>query len=110
MDLDNKLPLFAHDQDSGPLVKALIQDTPGKSVVGHRGWLTPRELMDSFAQVAGYQTELLHLPPGQFGFDCKPELRAELQDNFAFANEVGHDGGDDFATIHPSEVSSTLLC
>ncbi|KAM0476055.1 hypothetical protein ACHAP7_007163 [Fusarium lateritium] len=51
LDLDNKLPLIAHDQDSGPLAKALIQD------------------------------------------------------KFAFANEVGLHGGDDFAAIHLCGVS-----
>ncbi|KAM0267708.1 hypothetical protein ACHAPA_005760 [Fusarium lateritium] len=51
LDLDNKLPLIAHDQDSGPLAKALIQD------------------------------------------------------NFAFANEVGLHGGDGFAAIHLCGVS-----
>jgi hypothetical protein len=65
--------------------------------------------VDSFAKVTGYQTELLQLPPGQFSFDCKPELRAELQDNFAFANEIGLHGGDDFAAIYPGDVSSDSL-
>lgn len=109
LDLDNRLPLIAHDQGSGPLFKALIQDTPGKSVVGCRDWLTPREFVDSFAKATGCQTELVQLPPGEFGFDCQPELRAELQDNFAFANEVGLHGGDDSTAVYPDDVSSDFL-
>ncbi|KIL89398.1 hypothetical protein FAVG1_06976 [Fusarium avenaceum] len=105
LDLDNRLPLIAHDQDSGPLIKALIQDTPGKSVVGCRDWLTPREFVDSFAKATGCQTELVQLPPGEFGFDCQPELRAELQDNFAFANEVGLHGGDDSTAVYPDDLN-----
>jgi hypothetical protein len=58
--------------------------------------------------VTGYKTEILHIPPGRFSFDCKPELRAELQDNFAFCNEIGFHGGGDSPAVHPNEVSSSL--
>ncbi|KAF5657520.1 nitrogen metabolic regulatory protein [Fusarium heterosporum] len=102
--LDNKIPLIAHEQDSGPLVKALILDTPRKNLIGYRGLLTPREFVNIFSNVTGYSTELLELPPGEFSFDCKTELRAELQDNFAFANEVGLHGGDDYDAVRPSSV------
>ncbi|KAF4991782.1 hypothetical protein FGRMN_7622 [Fusarium graminum] len=104
--LDNKIPLIAHEQDSGPLVKALILDTPGKNLVGYRGWLTPREFVVIFIKVTGYRTELLQLPSGEFSFDCKPELRAELQDNFAFANEVGLHGGDSYDAVHPGDLEN----
>ncbi|EGU85983.1 hypothetical protein FOXB_03492 [Fusarium oxysporum f. sp. conglutinans Fo5176] len=105
LDLDTKVPLISHDQDSGPFVRALIQNPPGKSVVGYRAWITPREFVRIFSKVTGYNTELLHIPPGEFTFDCKGELRAELQDNFAFANEIGLHGGDDSPAAHPNEVN-----
>ncbi|KAG4262513.1 hypothetical protein FPRO04_06373 [Fusarium proliferatum] len=35
--------------------------------------------------------------------DQDSELRAELQDNFAFANEIGLHGGDDSPAVHPNE-------
>ncbi|KAL9567013.1 hypothetical protein ACKAV7_008782 [Fusarium commune] len=105
LDLDTKVPLISHDQDSGPFVRALIQNPPGKSVVGYRAWITPREFVRIFSKVTGYNTDLLHIPPGEFSFDCKEELRAELQDNFAFANEIGLHGGDNSPAVHPNELN-----
>ncbi|KAJ4259584.1 hypothetical protein NW762_007514 [Fusarium torreyae] len=106
LDLDNKLPLIAHDQDSGPFVKALIQESPVKSVVGYRGWFTLREFVGTFSKVTGYQTELVQLPLGQFTFDCPSELKIELQENFAFVDEIGLHGGDNSGAIHPKDLES----
>jgi hypothetical protein len=105
LDLDARVPLISHDQDSGPFVRALIQNPPGKSVIGYRAWITLREFVRIFSKVTGHETEILHIPPGEFSFDCKEELRAELQDNFAFADEIGLHGGDDSPAVHPNEVS-----
>ncbi|KAI1050185.1 hypothetical protein LB506_001179 [Fusarium annulatum] len=105
IDLDTKVPLISHDQDSGPFVRALIQNPPGKSVVGYRAWITLREFVQIFSKVTEYKTELLHIPPGEFSFNCNQELRAELQDNFAFANEIGLHGGDDSPAVHPNELN-----
>ncbi|KAF4342544.1 nitrogen metabolic regulation nmr [Fusarium beomiforme] len=104
LDLDTKVPLIAHDQDSGPFVKALVQNPPGISVVGYRAWVTPREFVETFSKVTGYNTELLHIPHGKFSFNCKPELRAELQDSFAFSDEIGLHGGDNSPAVHPNEL------
>ena len=113
LDLDSKIPLIAHNQNSGPVVKAFIQESPGKSVTGNRGWLTLREFVGAFSKVTGYQTELDQLPLGQFTFDCPPELKLEVQENHAFANEIGLHGGENSGAIHPKDVSfmpSLLLC
>ncbi|KAF5559253.1 nitrogen metabolic regulation nmr [Fusarium phyllophilum] len=108
LDLDTKVPLISHDQDSGPFVRALIQNPPGISVVGYRAWITPREFVRTFSNVTGYKTELLHIPPGELSFDCKEELRAELQDNFAFANEFELHGGNDSPAVHPNEARDNV--
>ncbi|KAF5982183.1 hypothetical protein FBULB1_4375, partial [Fusarium bulbicola] len=105
LDLDAKVPLISHDQDFGPFVRALIQNPPGKSVVGYRAWITPREFVRIFSQVTGYKTELLQVPPGELPFDCVEELGPDLQDNFAFANEIGLHGGDDSPAVHPNELN-----
>ncbi|KAF4953354.1 hypothetical protein FSARC_12405 [Fusarium sarcochroum] len=91
LDLDNKIPVIVHDEDSGPFVKALIQESPGKCVVGYRGWLTLREFVGTFSK---------------FTFDCPPELKLELQENFAFVDEIGLHGGDGSGAIHPRDLES----
>jgi hypothetical protein len=109
LDLDKKLPFIAHDQDSGPFVKSLVQNGPNKSVVGYRAWLTLQQFVDIFSNVTGYETEILKFPLGQFTWDCEPELRDELRETFAFVNEVGLHGGDDSGYIHPCTVSFSLF-
>jgi hypothetical protein len=108
LDPDKKLPFIAHDQDSGPFVKSLVQNGPNKGVVGYRAWLTLRQFVDIFSKVTGYETEILQLPLGQFNWDCKPEWRDQLREAFAFVNEVGLHGGDDSGYIHPVAVSFSL--
>ncbi|KAL6917484.1 hypothetical protein ACHAPO_000692 [Fusarium lateritium] len=107
LDLDNKLPFIAHDQDSGPFVKSLVQNCPNKSVIGYRAWLTLRQFVDIFSNVTGYETEILKFPLGQFTWDCEPELRDELRETFAFVNEVGLHGGDDAGYSHPYALETS---
>ncbi|RGP67912.1 hypothetical protein FLONG3_8380 [Fusarium longipes] len=104
LDLDNKIPFIAHNQDSGPFVKSLVQSSPTKGVVGYRAWLTFRQFVNTFSNVTGYKTEIVQLPVGQFNWDCKPEWRDQLREAFAFVNEVGLHGGDDSGYIHPVDL------
>ncbi|KAF5009973.1 hypothetical protein FDECE_3834 [Fusarium decemcellulare] len=106
LDIDLKLPFIVQDEDSGPLVKALVDEAPGKSLVGYREWLTMREVVHAFNELTGLKAELQQLPLEQFGFDCPPELKTEMQDTFAFSNEFGLEGRNDPTLIHPKDLNS----
>lgn len=84
----------------------------GKNVIGYREWLTHRELAAVFSQATGIPAEAVQLPAGQSKVESPPELKLELDDNFAYWNEFGYEGRDDPTVIHPRDVSAPMtgLC
>jgi hypothetical protein len=105
VDPDVKLPFIAAEEDSGPFVRALIQDTAGKNLIGYRGWLTTRELAEKFSQATALKTEVITLLKGHFPPSVPTELKAELENNMAYWSEFGYEGRDDPTVIHPQDVS-----
>ncbi|KAF7587229.1 hypothetical protein BBP40_007542 [Aspergillus hancockii] len=106
VDHNVKLPLVAAEEDPGPLVKALIQESAGKNLIGYREWLTTRELASTFTKATGLKAEVVTLPKGHFPPSIPTELKAELEDNMAYWNEFGYEGRDDPTVIHPRDLKS----
>jgi uncharacterized protein YbjT (DUF2867 family) len=106
IDPDVKLPFIAAEEDTGPIVKALVQEGAGKNVIGYREWSSLRELSKAFAQATGTQTECIQLPIGESNIPLPSELRLELDDNWAYCNEFGYEGRDDPTIIHPKDLDS----
>ncbi|KAJ5758020.1 uncharacterized protein N7511_006714 [Penicillium nucicola] len=104
LDPDLKLPFIAAEEDTGPIVKALVQEGAGKNVIGHRAWCTLRELSEAFSQASGTGAECVMLHKGQSHVPVPPELSIELDDNWAYCNEFGYEGRDDPTIIHPKDV------
>ncbi|KAH7026792.1 hypothetical protein B0J12DRAFT_634506 [Macrophomina phaseolina] len=104
VDPDVKLPFIAAEEDTGPLVKALIQESAGKNLIGYREWLTTRELVSIFAEVTGMKAESVTLPRGFFPPSVPTELHAELEDNNAYWSEFGYEGRDDPTVVHPRDL------
>ncbi|KFA71554.1 hypothetical protein S40288_06827 [Stachybotrys chartarum IBT 40288] len=103
LDPDNKLPWLAAEEDTGPLVKALLEEPAGKNLIGYRAWLSPKELADAFTKATGMKSEAIMLPKGQSHLPLPPELAEELDDNWSYWNEFGYYGGDP-TVIHPESV------
>ncbi|RSM09500.1 hypothetical protein CEP52_004113 [Fusarium oligoseptatum] len=101
---DVKLPFIAAEEDSGPFVKALLQQPAGVNLIGYREWISPREAADALTRATGLKAEVVTLPKGQFPPDLDPDLRAELEDNFAYFNEFGYEGRDDPSLTHPRDL------
>jgi hypothetical protein len=97
--------LIAAEEDTGPIVQALLQENAGKNVIGYREWITLRELADAFTQATGIKAEYIMLPNGQSNIPLPPDLQLELDDNWAYCNEFGYEGRDDPTIIHPKDVS-----
>ncbi|GIC92827.1 NmrA/HSCARG family protein [Aspergillus udagawae] len=106
LDPDVKLPFIASEEDSGPIVKALVQESAGKNVIGYREWITLREVADAFTQATGIKAEYIRLPKGQSNVPLPPDLQLELDDNWAYCNEFGYEGRDDPTIIHPKDLGS----
>ncbi|KAI9038423.1 NmrA/HSCARG family protein [Aspergillus affinis] len=106
MEPDVKIPFVAAEEDSGPLVKALIQEPAGKNLIGYREWLTTRELASAFTKATGLHAEVVTLPKGHFPPSISKELKAQLEDNMGYWNEFGYEGRDDPTVIHPRDLKS----
>lgn len=105
LDVDVKHPMIAAEEDSGPIVKAMVESPPGKSVVGQREWMSLQGLVQAFTAVTGMEAEAIKTPEGQSKFSHAGDLRQELEDNMAYFNEIGYTGGDP-DVIDPQEVRS----
>ncbi|KAJ5607025.1 NmrA-like family protein [Penicillium hordei] len=108
LDPDLKLPFIAAEEDTGPIVKALVQESAGKNIIGYREWSSLRELSKAFSQATGIEAECILSPKGQSKVPLPSELQLELDDNWAYCNEFGYEGRDDPTLIHPKELDSLL--
>ncbi|KAM0432305.1 hypothetical protein ACHAPT_004845 [Fusarium lateritium] len=104
VDQDVKLPFIAAEEDSGPFVKALLQQPAGVNLIGYRAWITPREVAAALTKVTGLKAEVVTLPKGHFPPDLDADLKLELEDNFAYFNEFGYEGRDDPTLAHPRDL------
>ncbi|CAG9949453.1 unnamed protein product [Clonostachys rosea f. rosea IK726] len=101
-----KFPFIAAEEDSGPIVKALVNAPAGKNIIGYREWLTMQELALSFTKATGLRAESVTLPPGEFHLPLPDELKLELGENFAYWNEFGYEARNDPTIIHPRDLES----
>ncbi|KAM3077001.1 hypothetical protein ACMFMG_003531 [Clarireedia jacksonii] len=101
-----KLPYIAAEEDTGPFVQALVQDSPGKNLIAYREWCTLREVSAALAQVTGFAVECIVLPKGQPNPDLPPELREEMDECLAYFDEFGYEGRDDPTVVHPKDLNS----
>ncbi|KAJ5763046.1 NmrA-like family protein [Penicillium manginii] len=107
LDPDVKLPFITAEEDTGPIVKALVQESAGKNIIGYREWASLREISKAFAQATGAEAESIQLEKGQSNIPLPNELRLELDDNWAYCNEFGYEGRDDPTIIHPKDLDSS---
>ena len=105
---DLKLPLFAPDEDSGPLVKALLNSAPGKKLIAYREWMTLEEFVHIFSEVTSLPARYVTLPAGQPDIPLPEGLKEELDDNWAMFNEFGYEIRDDPDVIHPNQVCRSV--
>ncbi|KAJ4206700.1 hypothetical protein NW767_002988 [Fusarium falciforme] len=101
---DVKLPFIAAEEDSGPFVKALLQQPAGVNLIGYREWISAREAADALTRATGLKAEVVTLPKGHFPPGVPEDLKAELEDNFAYFNEFGYEGRDDPSLTHPRDL------
>ncbi|VUC33465.1 unnamed protein product [Clonostachys rosea] len=97
---DLKLPIIAPDEDSGPLVKDVVEDEPGKNLIGYRTWATMQEFAQVLFKVTRLKVEVVTLPKSEPPVGVPPELAQELSDDFLYWNEFGSEGRDDPTIVH----------
>ncbi|KAL4892943.1 NAD(P)-binding protein [Aspergillus ambiguus] len=103
LDPDVELPFIAAEEDTGPIVRALVLDSAAKRVIGYRAHIPLRGLIETFSQVTGMKAEAVVLPKGESVVPFPLELQRELDDNWAYWKECGYCGGDP-TMIHPQDL------
>ncbi|KAJ3543000.1 hypothetical protein NM208_g3806 [Fusarium decemcellulare] len=101
-----KLPYTVAEEDSGPIVKALLQDPAGRNLIGYREWLTTQEVASIFTKVTGLKAEAI-VKQKEHELFIPEDLRIEIQDNIAYFNEFGYEGRNDPTVIHPRDAIQT---
>lgn len=109
LDPDVELPFIAAEEDTGPIVRALVLEAATKEVIGYRARITLRGLIETFSQVTGLKAEAVVLPKGESVVPFPPELQRELDDNWAYWKEFGYYGSDP-AIVDPQDVSVMPYC
>ncbi|KAH7003211.1 hypothetical protein EDB82DRAFT_564295 [Fusarium venenatum] len=106
LDPDTKFPFIAAEEDSGPIVKALIiQEPAGHNLIGYREWLTSKEIAESFTKATGIESAAVK-SDGTFPPGFSEEFVGEMKDCFGYFNEFGYEGRDDPTIVHPRDLKS----
>ncbi|KAH6968326.1 hypothetical protein HG530_007568 [Fusarium avenaceum] len=105
---ETKFPFIAAEEDSGPLVKALITQEPaGHNLIGYREWLSHNEIAAAFTKATGIKSAIVKsdgtLPPG-----LPEDLVGEMLDCFGYFDEFGYEGRDDKTVVHPLDFKSAV--
>ncbi|KAM0476187.1 hypothetical protein ACHAPX_006604 [Trichoderma viride] len=106
MAADFKLPWIAAEEDTGPFVKALVQEDAGKNLIAYREWATLREMVQAFQNASGTKSEVVVVPRDQPNEFLPPDLKLEIDEGFLYFEEFGYEGRDDPTVLHPSQVSA----
>lgn len=111
-----KLPFIWTRRDTGPLVKKLVEDVqPGARLLGVNENISYREYLSTWARVvdkklAGDQG-IKQIPPDEYAERIRGDSdhKEHMLETWAFAHELGYDGGDP-EMLCPKDVSSPTFC
>ncbi|PTB36200.1 hypothetical protein M441DRAFT_449707 [Trichoderma asperellum CBS 433.97] len=104
MAADFKLPWIAAEEDTGPFVKVLIQEKPGKNLIAYREWATLREMVQAFQEASETKSEVVVVPRSQPNEFLPPDLKLEIDEGFLYFEEFGYEARDDPTIIHPKDL------
>jgi len=100
-----KLPHIAHDEDTGPLTKALLDSPPGKNLIAYRAWLSLDEFLEVWSRALNLKAKTARLPYDLSLDSIPPEIDDEMAQMAAWCEDFGYEARDDPSVIHPKDVS-----
>ena len=101
---DCKVPFVATSEDTGPLVKALVNAEPDKNLLAFRESMSFGEFADVWGRTLGVKSKYIPVDPKDKWVDMPDFLAIDIEECAAYIDEFGYDGGDP-SVIHPKDVS-----
>jgi len=105
---DRLIPWIAANEDTGPLVKGLVDSPPGKNLIAYRENILPERAMETWAKVNSVKAQALAKTREQMIESMGEELGAEVWDTFAYIKEYGFAPKDDPDCVYPEDVSTVF--
>ncbi|EED16231.1 hscarg dehydrogenase, putative [Talaromyces stipitatus ATCC 10500] len=103
------LPMYSSIDDTGLLVDALLQASPGHKIIGAKQWLDLQGFTKVLGQVLGKNVESIEESPS-FESLGDPDLIEDLTDMMGWCVEFGFDGGKvDNSVLQQSDLGVPVL-
>ena len=106
------MPLIAADQDTGPLVKALLNEPPGTKAMGYRAWMRFGEFIEVWSRALGVTARVVTLPIKKIldrSGGLEPDIREMLAEGMANMAEFGYKLRENPVLTQPHQVSHRRL-
>lgn len=101
---DLQMPFVVPDRDTGAFVKALVDVSPGKTLIGVSEMMTFSAWMELWGRVLDVQVAYEEVSPGEFYKGFPEPLGQELMDTNEYMIEFGYTGGNP-EVMYPKEVN-----
>lgn len=99
-----KVPFVAPAEDTGPLVRALVNAEPGKNVLAFKELISFSEFVEIWGRTLGVRSRYVHVGAEDRWADMPDILAIDIEECTLYIAEFGYDGGDP-SVIHPKGVS-----
>jgi hypothetical protein len=108
MPMNVAVPLIATEEDTGPIVKVLIDGPPVRNLTAYREWMTIEDLVKIWARVLNKKARTTVLSHQETVDAIGPEFGPEFAEAMAYGLDFGYEGRDNPTLIHPRDVSCFL--
>lgn len=110
---EKRLPWVVADRDTGVFVRALVEQAPGRTVLGYSRMATWSEFWTLWGEVQGVKVQFKEVGLDEYFGPLPEPARLEFQDSLLFITEFGYTGGDpevlDLADLDPRAKTTDLL-
>lgn len=110
---ENLIPFVWTQRDTGPLVRALVEAEPGKSLLGYSELMSWKEYMKVWARVLGLKLagddgsghKELSVEEAREAIEGPEELKTEAVESIQYVQEFGWTGGEP-GVLHPKDLGA----
>jgi hypothetical protein len=113
LDSNRKIPMYHPSQDTGPLVKALIESSPGKNLMGYSSEISFDEIVEIWSKKLGKTVNYHRSTVDDMDKMMPGGVGRELGEMMEYISDPGYFGGEDaikeLGAITPKDLGVTGL-